>query len=120
MIRDHRSHPALVVYDVQNEIVPGLHNPRIFRILHQMHQADPSRTIVLHSGIEPYNQAFYLPYDDKIHVEDGTGYSGWSDTHTVGGAGVWQDKLYTDPRNFTQRTGTVKGGRHIGWKIGGL
>ncbi len=119
MIRDHRSHPALVVYDVQNEIVPGLHNPRIFRILHQMHQADPSRTIVLHSGIEPYNQAFYLPYDDKIHVEDGTGYSGWSDTHTVGGAGVWQDKLYTDPRNFTQRTGNRREismqGEMLGW-----
>ena len=119
MIRDHRSHPSLVVYDIQNEIVPGLRNPRIFRILHQMHQADPSRTIVLHSGIEPYNQAFYLPYDDKIHMEDGTGYSGWSDRHTVGGPGVWQDKLYTDPRNFTQRTGNRREismqGEMLGW-----
>jgi beta-galactosidase len=119
MIRDHRSHPSLVVYDLQNERVTDLHNPHIFRILHEMHEADPSRTIVLHSGIEPYNQAFYLPYDDKIHVEDGTGYSGWSDTHTVGGAGVWQDKLYTDPRNFTQRTGNRREismqGEMLGW-----
>ena len=119
MIRDHRSHPSLVVYDLQNEVVPSLHNPRIFRILHQMHEADPSRTIVLHSGIEPYNQAFFLPYDDNIHVEDGTGYSGWSDTHTVGGPGVWQDSLYTDPRNFTQRTGNRREismqGEMLGW-----
>jgi hypothetical protein len=119
MICDHRSHPSLVVYDLQNEIVPDLRNPRIFRILHEMHQADPSRTIVLHSGIEPYNQAFYLPYDDKIHVEDGTGYSGWSDRHTVGGPGVWQDSLYTDPRNFTQRTGNRREismqGEMLGW-----
>ncbi len=119
MIRDHRSHPSLAVYDLQNERVTDLHNPRIFRILHEMHQADPSRTIVLHSGIEPRNQAFYLPYDDKIHVEDGTGYSGWCDTHTVGGAGVWQDSLYTDPRNFTQRTGNRREismqGEMLGW-----
>ena len=84
-----------------------------------MHQADPSRTIVLHSGIEPSNQAYFLPYDDTVHVEDGTGHSGWADTHTVGGAGVWQDSLYTDPRNFTQRTGNRREismqGEMLGW-----
>jgi hypothetical protein len=119
MMRDHRSHPSLVVYDLQNERVPDLHNPRIFRILHEMHKVDPSRTIVLHSGIEPRNQAFYLPYSDNIHVEDGKGYSGWSDTHTVGGPGVWQDSQYTDPRNFTQRTGNRREismqGEMLGW-----
>ena len=119
MIRDHRSHPSLAIYDIQNEIEPDLRNPRIFRILHAMHQADPSRTIVLHSGIEPRNQAFYLPYGNQIHIEDGTGYSGWCDTHTVGGAGVWQDSLYTDPRHFTQRTGNRREismqGEMLGW-----
>ena len=119
MMRDHRSHPSLVVYDLQNERVPDLHNPRIFRILREMHKADPSRTIVLHSGIEPRNQAFLLPYNDKIQVEDGTGYSGWSDTHTVGGPGVWQDGLYTDPLHFTQRTGNRREismqGEMLGW-----
>jgi beta-galactosidase len=119
MMLDHRSHPSLVVYDLQNERVPDLHNARIFRILHEMHQADPSRTIVLHSGIDPRNQAFFLPYNDKIQVEDGTGYSGWSDTHTVGGPGVWQDSLYTDPLHFTQRTGNRREismqGEMLGW-----
>jgi hypothetical protein len=119
MIRDHRSHPSLVVYDLQNEISTDLRNPRVFRMLHAMHKVDPSRTIVLHSGVEPRNQAFFLPYDETIRVEDGTGYSGWCDTHTVGGAGVWQDSLYTDPRHFTQRTGNRREismqGEMLGW-----
>ena len=45
MIRDHRSHPSLVIYNLQNERNPDLHNPRIFSMLRAMHQADPSRTI---------------------------------------------------------------------------
>ena len=52
-------------------------------------------------------------------MEDGTGYSGWADTHTVGGNGVWQDSLYSDPRNFTQRTGNRREigmqGEMLGW-----
>lgn len=119
MIRDHRSHPSLVVYDLQNERNPDLQNSRIFNILRAMHQADPSRTVVLHSGIWTNNQAYLLPYSDTVHVEDGTGYSGWADLHTVGGAGVWQDKLYTDPRKFTQYSGNRREismqGEMLGW-----
>src|SRR5579862_7996507 len=58
MIRDHRSHPSLVIYNLQNERNPDLHNPRIFSVLRAMHEADPSRTILLHSGIGTNNQAF--------------------------------------------------------------
>jgi beta-galactosidase len=119
MIRDHRSHPSVVVYDLQNERNPDLHNPRIFSMLRAMHQADPSRTIVLHSGIWTNNQAFLLPYSDTVHVEDGAGYSGWADTHTVGGAGVWQDSLYKNPREFTQYSGNRREismqGEMLGW-----
>lgn len=119
MIRDHRSHPSLVAYNLQNERNPDLHNPRIFSMLRAMHQADPSRTVVLHSGIWTNNQAFLLPYSDTVHVEDGTGYSGWADLHTVGGAGVWQDKLYTSPRSFTQYSGNRREismqGEMLGW-----
>jgi beta-galactosidase/beta-glucuronidase len=50
MIRDHRSHPSLVLYIVQNEMAPDLRNPRIFRILRRMHEEDPSRLLVLKSG----------------------------------------------------------------------
>lgn len=119
MIRDHRSHPSLIVYHLQNESVPDLHNPKIFHTLRAMRALDPSRAIVLHSGIEPRNQAFFLPYDDKVYVEDGTGYSGWSDTHTIGGSGVWQDKLYTNPRYFAHYDNNAKEisvqGEMLGW-----
>ena len=119
MIRDHRSHPSLVMYNLQNERNPDLHNPLIFAMLRAMHRADPSRTIVLHSGIWTNNEAFLLPYNDTIHVEDGQGYSGWADQHTVGGAGVWQDKLYKTPRDFTQYSGNRREismqGEMLGW-----
>jgi beta-galactosidase len=119
MIRDHRSHPSLVVYNLQNERNPDLHNPRIFSMLRAMHNADPSRTIVLHSGIGTNNQAFMLPYGDTVNVEDGTGYSGWSDAHTVGGAGVWQDSLYRTPREFMHYSGNRREismeGEMLGW-----
>ena len=119
MIRDHRSHPSVVMYNLQNERNPDLRNPRIFNVLRAMHQADPSRTVVLHSGIGTNNQAFMLPYNDTIHVEDGKGYSGWADAHTVGGAGVWQDSLYKNPREFTQYSGNRREismqGEMLGW-----
>jgi len=119
MIRDHRSHPSVVVYNLQNERNPELRNPRIFNVLRAMHQADPSRTIVLHSGIWTNNQAFLLPYDDTVYVENGSGYSGWADAHTVGGAGVWQDSLYKNPREFTQYSGNRREismqGEMLGW-----
>lgn len=119
MIRDHRSHPSPVIYNVQNERNPDLKNPRIFHMLRAMHKADPSRTIVLHSGIWADNQALILPYSDDVHIDDGTGYSGWADVHTVGGPGVWQDKLYTSPRSFTQHSGVRREismqGEMLGW-----
>jgi beta-galactosidase len=119
MIRDHRSHPSLIVYHLQNESVPNLHNPKIFHTLRKMREADSSRAVVLHSGIEARNQAFYLPYDDKIRVEDGTGYSGWADQHTVGGTGVWNDRLYVNPRSFAHYEENVREiavlGEMLGW-----
>ncbi|GAB4367005.1 MAG: hypothetical protein Kow0042_07300 [Calditrichia bacterium] len=104
MIRDHRSHPSLIIYNIQNEIHPDLKNPRIYHLLRRMHREDPSRIITLKSGIPPRNQAWMQPYDETVYHDDGTGYSGWWDQHTVGGPGVWQDGLYKNPRDFTHRS----------------
>jgi beta-galactosidase len=108
MVRDHRSHPSLVMYCMQNEISPDLRNGRIFRILKRMHQEDPSRIVVLKSGITTYNQVWMKAFDDSIYFDHGDGYSGWWDQHTVGGPGVWQDDLYTSPVNFTHRSDNRK------------
>ena len=108
MARDHRSHPSLVLYAVQNEIHPDLRNPRIFRILRRLHAEDPSRIILLKSGVPPANQAWMKPYEDTILTDRGDGVSGWRDEHTVGGPGVWQDGLYKGPDDFTHRGTTDK------------
>ncbi len=104
MIRQFRSHPSLVIYVLQNEIDPDFHDPRVFQMLREMHAEDPSRVIAAKSGIDPTHQAFFKPYDDTLYHDDGTGYSGWRDEHTVGGPGVWTDDLYKDPAHFTHQS----------------
>lgn len=106
MIRDHRSHPSLIMYCIQNEIHPDLKNPRIHHLLRRMHQEDPSRIIVLKSGIPPRNQAWMKPYDETIYCDRGDGFSGWWDQHTVGGPGVWQDNMYQNKEQFTHYSAT--------------
>ena len=105
MIRDARGHPSLVVYVVQNEASFDLKDPRVFGLLHRMHGEDPSRTIVLKSGIETAGEAWMRPYDDTVYYDHGDGYSGWSDHHTVGYPdGTWTDGDYSGPNDFVYRT----------------
>ncbi|MEJ2635204.1 MAG: malectin domain-containing carbohydrate-binding protein [Calditrichia bacterium] len=108
MVRDHRRHPSLVLYSVQNEINPDLKNPRVFRIIRRIHQEDPSRIVVLKSGIPPVNQVWMQPYDTTIYCDRGNGYSGWWDRHTVGGPGVWLDNMYKNPQDFTHHSDNRK------------
>jgi beta-galactosidase len=111
MIRDHRSHPSLLLYCIQNEIHPDLRNPRIFRLLRRMHTEDPSRIVVLKSGFpsgNPCNEAWMEPYSDVVHHDTGDAYCGWWDDHTVGGPGVWRDDLYRSPWDFTHRSTNEK------------
>ncbi len=107
MVRDHRSHPSLLMYCIQNEIHPDLRNPRIFRMLRRIHEEDPSRIVVLKSGFPsgaPCNQAWMEPYSDVVRHDTGDTFSGWWDDHTVGGPGVWRDDLYKSPDDFTHRS----------------
>ncbi|HLP18304.1 MAG TPA: glycoside hydrolase, partial [Bacteroidota bacterium] len=108
MVRAHRSHPSLIMYAIQNEIHPDLHNPRIFRILRRIHEEDPSRIVVLKSGFPSgkpsTNQAWMKPYSNAVMFDSGTAYTGWWDDHTVGGPGVWRDEFYKGPDDFTHRS----------------
>jgi len=109
MIRDARSHPSLVVYVVQNEANFDLKNPRVFALLRRMHQEDPSRTIVLKSGIETKGEAWMKPYDDTVYSDAGDGYSGWWDSHTVGYPdGTWNDGGYKGPDDYVYRNTNTK------------
>jgi hypothetical protein len=101
MVTQFRSHPSLVIFMIQNETEPDLTNPKVFHILREMHALDPSRVIATKSGISPLHQAWFPPYAADPMYDDGTGYSGWHDKHTVGGPGVWQDAMYKGPDDFT-------------------
>ena len=109
MIRDGRSHPSLVTYVVQNEADFDLKNPRVFYLLRRMHREDPSRTIVLKSGIATTGEAWMKPYDDTVYADKGDGYSGWSDAHTVGTPdATWQDGDYHGPDDYVYRNTNAK------------
>ena len=79
MVKRDRSHPSLVVYDIQNEAQPCLTNAAIFWLFQQIRQMDPSRTVVLHSGYGANNEVCMLPYSTNFLYDNGTGYSGWND-----------------------------------------
>jgi hypothetical protein len=120
MVKRDRSHPSLVIYNIQNEVNPSLSNPAIFWLFQQIRAIDPSRTVVLHSGITVWNQLLMLPYmtGNNFLYENGSGYSGWADNHTVGGPGTYQDDLYVNPSNYshisTDTTEIVDWGEMLG------
>ena len=101
MVKRDRSHPSLVVYDIQNEVQPCLTNASIFWLFQQIRQMDPSRTVVLHSGVGANNEVCMMPYSTNFLYDNGTGYSGWNDQHTVGGPGNYQDSLYVNPTSYS-------------------
>ena len=103
MVTQFRSHPSMVIFMIQNETEPDLTNPKVFHMLREMHALDPSRVIATKSGISPLHQAWFPPYAANPMYDDGTGYSGWHDEHTVGGPGVWQDGMYRGPNKFTHQ-----------------
>ena len=108
MVKMFRSHPSLVIWVVQNETEPDVSNPHVWNTLRAMHRLDPSRVVAAKSGINYAHQAWLGPWDDTANYDDGTGYSGWRDQHTVGGPGVWTDDLYKDPEHYTHRLDDAK------------
>jgi beta-galactosidase len=105
MIRAFRSHPSVILWTLQNETSPSVYDPRMRHALEKMREADPSRMVLLKSGIGVENQVWCLPYSDEWKVDDGTGYSGWWDQHTaMDSPGVWVDAMYKSPGNFKYRT----------------
>jgi len=109
MIRAFRSHPCVSVWTLQNETGPDLNDPRIFYALNKMRQADPSRMILLKSGVGAENQVWTLPYSNEWLHDDGTGHAGWWDQHTATDSpGVWVDSMYKWAADFKYRTENQK------------
>ena len=106
MVKAFRSHPSLIQYTLQNEIGADLHNPAVFEVLAAMHKEDPSRMVVLNDGFSPpprsAAQAWYEPYNDRIHRSDEQKWAGWWNNHQ-GAGDQWYDEFYKSPDSFTYK-----------------
>ncbi len=109
MVRDHRSHPSLMMYVVQNELNDDSYKHRMAeKAVRLIHSEDPSRVVVLKSGLGGPGQMLMLPYDDNLYVDKGDGYSGWFDEHTVGYPDSWNDANYEGPEKHIYRNRNQK------------
>ena len=104
MVRAFRSHPSLIQYTLQNEIGADLKNPDTLLVLRLMHQEDPSRSLVLNDGFVARNaaQAWFEPYNDKMHRSDEEPWGDWWINHQ-GAGDQWYDEFYQDSEHFTYR-----------------
>jgi hypothetical protein len=104
MVKAFRSHPSVIEYCLQNEIGADLSNPDTLAILKAMRDEDPSRCIVLNDGfVAPPRkaaQAWYEPWNDKLHRSDEEEWGGWWNQHQ-GAGDQWYDEFYKSPTEFT-------------------
>lgn len=104
MVRCFRSHPSLAHYTLQNEIGANLQNPDVQAILKAIHEADPSRTVILNDGFVERGaaQAMYLPYDDHYYRSDVEKWGGWWVNHQ-GAGDQWYDRFYKSRHHYIHR-----------------
>jgi hypothetical protein len=107
MVKAFRSHPSVIEYCLQNEIGADLKNPDTIAILEAMRKEDPSRCIVLNDGfVAPPRaaaQAWFAPYDEKLHRSDEEQWGGWWNQHQ-GAGDQWYDEFYKSPTEFTYKS----------------
>jgi beta-galactosidase len=107
MVKAFRSHPSVIEYCLQNEIGADLKNPDTIAILEAMRAEDPSRCIVLNDGfVAPPRkaaQAWFAPWDAKLHRSDEEEWGGWWNQHQ-GAGDQWYDEFYKGPNEFTYKS----------------
>ncbi len=99
MVKDHRNHPSLVIYNMVNE--PGWQPDDLAKeAMSAAHMLDPTRFISYGSGFmgmknsEPI-KLHMLPYDPKQYTV------GYCDIHNAGNSpGVYVDSNYNSPTGF--------------------
>jgi beta-galactosidase len=104
MVRAFRSHPSLIQYTLQNELGADLKNHDSLTAIEIMHEEDPSRSVVLNDGFVARNaaQAWFAPYNNKMHRSDEEPWGDWWINHQ-GAGDQWYDEFYQDSEHFTYR-----------------
>ena len=118
MVRRDRSHPSLIIYNLQNRTP----NPLTGEDLSNMrtaHEIDPTRILTFISGFwklppeESPEKLFFKPYDFTEY------YTGWFDMHNHTSAPGYTDAFYNSPRDYLRYTGNA--GEIVFWgEDGGL
>ncbi len=107
MVKAFRSHPSVIEYCLQNEIGADLKNPDTIAVLEAMRAEDPSRCIVLNDGFvappRKATQAWFAPWDAKLHRSDEEEWGGWWNQHQ-GAGDQWYDEFYKSPTEFTYKS----------------
>lgn len=111
MIKAYRSHPAIIVWSLNNETGGNSHNPKIWYAMEKAHALDPSRIIVLKSGFVPEGEVMGRPYITNLFYGEAATHhdSGWHDIHNEEDGGVYQDSLYQNPTNYKCYTTDTNG-----------
>ncbi len=106
MVKRDRSHPSLVIFNMQNEM--GSADSALLTSqlndIRRAHQLDPSRLITRTSGWAPSD---YSDSQAKIHMRpfDTVVYkNGWYDNHHADGPPVWLQSFYTQPGKYYSYT----------------
>jgi beta-galactosidase len=106
MMRAFRSHPCLIHWTLQNENNADFKDPTVLAVMAALRTEDDSRIILMNDGMSSpeFNaaQAWYAPYDAKLHRSDKETWGGWWDDHQ-GAGDQWYDRFYKDPEHFTYR-----------------
>ena len=104
MAKAFRSHPSLVQYSVQNELGADLANPDVAAVMTAIHDADPSRTVVLNDGFVARGaaQAVLFPYSAELHRSDREPWGGWWNNHQ-GAGDQWYDRFYQGKDDYVHR-----------------
>ena len=107
MVKAFRSHPCVIEYCLQNELGADLKNPDTIAVLEAMRKEDPSRLVVLNDGfVAPPRraaQAWFEPWNDKLHRSDEEEWGGWWNQHQ-GAGDQWYDEFYKSPADFTYKS----------------
>ncbi|HUT62958.1 MAG TPA: glycoside hydrolase family 2 TIM barrel-domain containing protein [Anaerolineae bacterium] len=108
MVKRDRSHPSLIIYNLQNRTPNDLEEDDL-KNMKTVHEMDPSRIITFISGFwerdiprEHPTRLFFKPYDFHEY------YSGWFDLHNGTGAQGYTDSFYNGPRDYLRYTDNTK------------
>jgi hypothetical protein len=115
MIKRDRSHPSLIIYDMQNEACRDPQDDNRKDMM-DIHSLDPTRYITFSS--QSYDARFYkektyegfcpkVPSPSKMFMKpycDTLQYQGWWDEHHAAGPGCYVDDQYVSPENYYLNT----------------